>query len=288
MTGKYATELLAVLAGSRYAYAGTVNVNGFDPAKTRTACGYAPADAHFFGEMTVAEALTAVATLRGVPATHRARQVGALTELAGLDALRGRRLAGLTLPQLRRFAVLQAAVGIGETGLMLLDDPALGLNEEETRGLAELILAVRGECTVLIACDDPGTLGICDQILELTDREGALLRGAERPRQLTIHLTVRGERDAIFGALGAVEGIEEARPGVPTEDGCLPIVLIAAGGPEDADAYAGWIRTELSAAGLETVSLMIPAQENGDRDPRPEPEDIPIPEKIPAGEEEPS
>lgn len=111
---------------------------------------------------------------------QRAERVLAFLELSGL----AEREAGRLPAGLQRLAEVGRALA-GGPRLLLLDEPAAGLDESETRALAEALVAVRESgCTIALVEHNVGLVtAICDRVLVLD--AGAVIADAspERVRQ---------------------------------------------------------------------------------------------------------
>ena len=89
-------------------------------------------------------------------------------ELLGLQALANRVVADLPFGTQKRVELARALAC--EPSLLLLDEPACGLNHEELHGLGELILDIRRRLhlTVLLVEHHMGlVMGVCDRIVAL-------------------------------------------------------------------------------------------------------------------------
>ncbi len=96
------------------------------------------------------------------------RQADELLEVLGLSAWADVRAADLPYGQQRRLEIARALAG--KPRLLLLDEPAAGLNPQESEALMRLILDVRkrfGLTILLIEHDMRVVMGICEQIAVL-------------------------------------------------------------------------------------------------------------------------
>jgi ABC-type branched-subunit amino acid transport system ATPase component len=93
-----------------------------------------------------------------------AGQVTAILSALGVAALGGRRVSELSQGQRQLVAVAKALAG--QPRLLLLDEPAAGLDSSESRWLAERLRGVRdtGVTILLIDHDMSLVLGLCDEI----------------------------------------------------------------------------------------------------------------------------
>jgi branched-chain amino acid transport system ATP-binding protein len=94
-----------------------------------------------------------LATLLGLPRFHRAeatirRRAREILELAGLQALGPARAGDLAYGDQRRVEIARALAT--EPRLLLLDEPAAGMNPNETQAVVELIRRVHEDFTVAV------------------------------------------------------------------------------------------------------------------------------------------
>ena len=88
-----------------------------------------------------------------------------LLEFTGLSDVAGQRSSDIPFGRQRMLEIARALAA--EPTLMLLDEPASGLNAAETRGLGELLeeIRARGVTLLLVEHDMSLTMGVCDRIL---------------------------------------------------------------------------------------------------------------------------
>ena len=91
-----------------------------------------------------------------------------LLELLGLGALASRNARDLPFGRQRVVEVARALAA--QPRLLLLDEPACGLNPRETDEMAELISGIRGRGTTVLVVEHDMSLvmGICDEVLVLS------------------------------------------------------------------------------------------------------------------------
>ncbi|RQR25777.1 ABC transporter ATP-binding protein [Burkholderia sp. Bp9142] len=138
--------------------------------------------------------------LPGAVCTERAAQarVDEALELVGLQAFSHRIVADLPFGTQKRVELARALAS--EPSLLLLDEPACGLNHEELSGLGELILDIRKRLnlTVLLVEHHMGLImGVCDRIVALNFGRKIADGSPEH---------VRNHPDVIRAYLGAEEG----------------------------------------------------------------------------------
>ncbi|MGI8746838.1 MAG: ATP-binding cassette domain-containing protein, partial [Deinococcus sp.] len=135
------------------------------------------------------------AAVLGLPAARRAaRQTDAvareLLELIGLPGRASQRAASLPYGDGRRLEIARALAT--RPALLMLDEPAAGLNAGETRQLAELITRVRDRyrvAVVVIEHDMDLVMNVCERIQVLAQGE---VIGEGTPAEVQGSSRVRG------------------------------------------------------------------------------------------------
>lgn len=171
------STLLGLAAGRVRPSAGTVLVEGepASPRSVRRIVGLAPRDPAFPPGLTVRDVLAYAARCHGT-ARERGAFVREAMELAGLDAVRGRRATDLALPDARR--LLFALAVLGGRRILLLDEPFSGLDAVTRRDLGERLqrVVVAGASVLLSTSDPIGLERLADRVLVL--RAGRLVLAA--------------------------------------------------------------------------------------------------------------
>ena len=118
-----------------------------------------------YDDLTVEENISAAAF--STAREHRQRQVTAALERAGLSELRDRRAEDLSQGERQLVSIARACVS--DPRVLLLDEPAAGLDSAETKRLAGRIRDIAGSGTgvLLVDHDISLVLGVCDYIYVL-------------------------------------------------------------------------------------------------------------------------
>jgi ABC-type multidrug transport system ATPase subunit len=153
--GSGKSTLLRLLAGAQSSVAGSVWIAGQDlarePLAARQTLAYVPDESPIYPFMTGNELLRFVAAAKRVtPGDELAR----LTTAFGLAAQMEQRFDAMSLGTQKK--VLLAATAIGTSRVLLLDEPSNGLDTAARDVLANRILALSGEATILFASHDAG------------------------------------------------------------------------------------------------------------------------------------
>lgn len=145
------TTLLGVIAGTHAPTAGRVELEGAlisgRGAYRTTRAGVARTfqTTRLFGTWTLRESMT-LAAVEGHGGSHTAPPTEKLAELLHLSGLLDRPCANLTSAQ-QRLAMIAVALSTSPK-ILLLDEPAVGMDLEEAHGLADAVRRTRDELAV--------------------------------------------------------------------------------------------------------------------------------------------
>jgi ABC-2 type transport system ATP-binding protein len=166
--------------------AGSISIDGLDPRRererieARARLGYAPQDAGFDPRVRAFDCLDLMAVLKGFDDERRRRRiVFEVLDRVGLGDRSGDRVADLSGGMRRRLVLAQAL--IGSPSLLVLDEPAAGLDPDERLRLREILGERRRTSTVLIATHLTDEAAICDAVIVLGDSR---IRFSGTPAQL--------------------------------------------------------------------------------------------------------
>jgi ATP-binding cassette subfamily C protein/ATP-binding cassette subfamily C protein LapB len=193
-SGSGKTSLLLAIMGLHRPTSGTVRIDGFDirrfdPVELRRAVAYAPALPRLlYG--TIAQNL-----LLANRAATRAELLAA-AKLTGLDRMVGRLPQGFetrvrdnaseTLPDslLARLSLTRAL--LRPAPIVLLDEPASGLDDEGSAALLRAIDSLRGRATLFVVTHRPSHIALADRVVRLADGELAELPRRTPPSAVPI------------------------------------------------------------------------------------------------------
>jgi ABC-2 type transport system ATP-binding protein len=173
------TTLLRVLMGLVFPDAGEVNRGSLSPARI----GYLPERAFFPPRFTVRDYLVTLGRLADLQGNTLGKRVDQLLQQVGLDDVTGRRLGACSRGMLQRLGLAQAL--LGDPPLLLLDEPALGLDPSGQRFMREQITALHqaGKTVLLSSHHLDEVTRICTHIAVLS--KGCLVHSSAMENILT-------------------------------------------------------------------------------------------------------
>ena len=180
------STLLRCLATVMTPDAGSLTIDRRDPRneadriEIRRRLGYLPQDHVLKGRQRVFDTLDYFASLKEVGDTRRRRrQVHAALERVGLADRANAAVNDLSGGLRQRLALAQAI--LDEPSLLILDEPAAGLDPDERQRLRSIIAGHRQQATVVISTHLTDEAAHCDRVLVLTN--GAIVFNGS-PEQL--------------------------------------------------------------------------------------------------------
>ena len=145
---------------------GTVDVLGagpFNPAVHRGRVTLLPQDCELHPATPVRKLLLFFARLQGLSAAEAQKDVDRVLEAVDLRDRADARIRQLSHGMRRRVQVAQAFLGTPR--LVLLDEPASGLDPEQTARMRQLFLSARGTCTLVVSSHILSELeAVCDHV----------------------------------------------------------------------------------------------------------------------------
>jgi ABC-2 type transport system ATP-binding protein len=270
LNGAGKTTTLRVLGCVLLPTSGTVRLAGQDlltaPRQLRARIGFLPETPPLYEDMTVGEYLAFVAGLRSVDPARIPARVGETEERTGLADLDDERISTLSHGYRQRVGVAQALVHAPD--VLLLDEPANGLDPVQNVEMRSLIRSLRGDHTVLVSSHIlPEIAQTCDRLLVVRDGE-LVAQGSESELEerlgvgTGVELEVAGPVEAVAIALRAMPGVRavavqpvaggRAVLRVEAPDALRPALAQAA-----LTAGAQLFRLEVSADRLESLFLKL-------------------------------
>lgn len=215
LNGAGKTTTLRILGSVLLPTSGTVRLAGQDllsaPRQLRARIGFLPETPPLYEDMTVGEYLAFVAGLRLVDPARIPARVTETEERTGLADLDDERISTLSHGYRQRVGVAQALVHGPD--VLLLDEPANGLDPVQNVEMRTLIRSLRGDHTVLVSSHIlPEIAQTCDRLLVVRDGE-LVAQGSESELEerlgvgTGVELEIAGPVEAVATALRAVPGV---------------------------------------------------------------------------------
>ncbi len=183
------TTLLKTLATVMPVQDGVISIGGHDITKDvekiRKHIGYLPQKFDFFESLTVYEMLDYIALLKNVKAEEREHEITLLIQQFNLQDKTNSKIKNLSGGMKQRLAIAQSL--LGDSKLVILDEPTVGLDPNERLRFRNIINEKSGERTIIISthiisdiamlCNNIGIMkkgkvvycGSIDNLLELVE-----------------------------------------------------------------------------------------------------------------------
>jgi len=147
------TTTMRIITGFLPATSGTVTVEGFDifddAHEVRKRIGYLPENPPLYSDMTVTSYLEFVGRIKGLARAALPEAVDRVIRRCGLTEVTRRVLGHLSKGFRQRVGLAQAL--IHEPGVLVLDEPTIGLDPRQIREIRSLITELAGERTVILS-----------------------------------------------------------------------------------------------------------------------------------------
>jgi ABC-2 type transport system ATP-binding protein len=216
LNGSGKTTVLRILAGNLLPTAGRVTVNGRDllhePDEVKRSLSFLPETPPLYGEMKVRSYLRFVGQLKGLDRRGVRERLSEIEARTGIEEVADEIIAHLSFGYRQRVGIAMALLHDPE--LLLLDEPAAGLDPVQIVEMRQQIRSLKGDHTVIISSHLLSEISqICDRILMI--QEGRIVgEGSEEElarhftERLRVRMQVRGARAEIEQCL---EGLSEIK-----------------------------------------------------------------------------
>jgi gliding motility-associated transport system ATP-binding protein len=209
------TTTMRILTGFMPATEGKALVAGFDvfdqPIDAKRRTGYLPETPPLYPDMTVAEYLTFVAKIKGVPSSERRQRIKAVMERTRVVDVGDRLCARLSKGYRQRVGLAQAL--IHNPDVLILDEPTAGLDPKQIIETRELIKELAGDHTIILSTHIlPEVSQTCQRVViinkgrvvavDTPDNLTARLRGSE-----TMYLQIDAAGADPLAALAQIDGV---------------------------------------------------------------------------------
>jgi ABC-2 type transport system ATP-binding protein len=153
LNGAGKTTTLRILTGYLIPSSGDAKINGksiFDePLEAKKNIGYLPESPPLYEEMTVEDYLLFVARIKSLEPEKIQTEIDRVMKKTGIDTVRERTIAHLSLGFRKRVGIAQAL--LGDPDVIIMDEPISGLDPQQIIEIRNLIRGLSGEHTVLIS-----------------------------------------------------------------------------------------------------------------------------------------
>jgi ABC-2 type transport system ATP-binding protein len=213
--GSGKSSIFRILTGYLAPTSGSAKVAGHDlssdPVAARTQVGYVPEDAPLYDHMRVLEFLRFMAKLKGASGHAIESQVEEAADRLKLQKVLPLLISKLSRGYRQRVAIAQAL--LNRPKVLVLDEPTSGLDPSQVIIIRDLIRALKGRHTVLIASH------VISEIEQIASRVMILLNGRLVTdnvfglRETTARLSIRvsGAEADVKSALATVRGVNSVR-----------------------------------------------------------------------------
>ena len=209
------TTTMRILTGYMPATEGKAVVAGFDvfeqPIEAKRRTGYLPETPPLYPDMTVAEYLSFVAKIKGVPSAERTERIKAVMDRTRITDMAARQCGKLSKGYKQRVGLAQAL--IHNPDVLILDEPTAGLDPKQIIETRQLIKELAGDHTIILSTHIlPEVSQTCQRVViinkgkvvavDTPDNLTSRLRGAE-----TLYVQVDSAGADVSTSLGRIPGV---------------------------------------------------------------------------------
>ncbi|HEX7796210.1 MAG TPA: ABC transporter ATP-binding protein [Vicinamibacterales bacterium] len=209
------TTTMRILTGYMPATEGKAIVAGFDvfdqPIEAKRRTGYLPETPPLYHDMTVADYLSFVAKIKGVPPGERKERIRSIMVKTRIDDVASKLCSRLSKGYKQRVGLAQAL--IHNPDVLILDEPTAGLDPKQIIETRQLIKDLAGDHTIILSTHIlPEVSQTCQRVViinkgrvvavDTPDNLTARLRGSE-----TLYVQVDAGGTDALASLGRVAGV---------------------------------------------------------------------------------
>lgn len=168
LNGAGKSTTMNLLAGYLQPTGGTIAICGHDmqsqPLLAKRHIGYLPEKAPLYPDMTVAEYLDFVLSIRQVEKKKRRDALARILKLSGTGHVKDRLIRNLSKGYQQRTGIAGALCGFPE--VLILDEPTSGLDPAQIREVREMIEALRKDHLIIFSTHILSEVSaVCDELL---------------------------------------------------------------------------------------------------------------------------
>lgn len=198
---------------------GTILYDGMDiqkePEKAKKKIGYLPETAPVYMDMTVREYLYFAAELKRIRRQEREEAVRNALDAAGLWEVPDRLIRNLSKGYRQRVGLSQAL--LGNPDILILDEPASGLDPEQQKEMFDSLRALRKDHTIILSSHILSDIRATADVIWIL-KEGKLA-ASDTPENLQAKMTTRqqvtlrvqGDRAELEKAIRAIPEVSEVQ-----------------------------------------------------------------------------
>jgi len=209
------TTTMRILTGYMPATEGQAVVAGFDvfdqPIEAKRRTGYLPETPPLYPDMTVAEYLSFVAKIKGVPSGERRERMKTVMDRTRIADMANRQCSKLSKGYRQRVGLAQAI--IHNPDVLILDEPTAGLDPKQIIETRQLIKELAGDHTIILSTHIlPEVSQTCQRVviinkgkvvaIDTPDNLTKRLRGSE-----TMYVQIDSAGTDVTPSLGLVPGV---------------------------------------------------------------------------------
>jgi ABC-2 type transport system ATP-binding protein len=233
--GSGKSTIFRMITGYLVPSSGRIEIAGYDQvtesAAVRREIGYVPEEAPLYDHMRVGEFLRFMANLKGLHGAAMNRAVEAAAERLDLTRVMTLPAGKLSRGFRQRVSIAQAL--LGDPKILILDEPTSGLDPHQVIAVRDLLRALAGRHTVLLASHVlPEIEKMATRVMILLDGKLLTADALKTDRDsLRLHLRAVGLEQEIRSALKNVTGIRaiavepSSSDGEPAHGGVLDYVI---------------------------------------------------------------
>ena len=212
---------------------GTILYDGTDiqkePEKAKKKIGYLPETAPVYMDMTVREYLHFAAELKRIRRQEREEAIRNALDAAGLWEVPDRLIRNLSKGYRQRVGLSQAL--LGNPDILILDEPASGLDPEQQKEMFDSLRALRKDHTIILSSHILSDIRATADVIWIL-KEGKLA-ASDTPENLQAKMTTRqqvtlrvqGDRAELEKAIRAIPEVSEVQ--AAEEQGVLRFAIIS-------------------------------------------------------------
>ncbi len=245
------TTLLRMICGILEATEGRITCEGMEirkmGARYRRLLGYLPQNFGYYPEFTARKFLLYLAALKAIPKEEAREKVEELLQLVDLEQVKDKKIKTFSGGMVRRLGIAQALLGDSE--ILILDEPTAGLDPKERIRFRNIISALSKERIIILSTHIVSDVEyIADKILLMKD--GRLLSAGdigqmlEQVRGKVWECCVRPEEAESYQAKFSVSNLRNTEQGVKLRivSNVCPLPEAVPADPDLEDVYLYYFR----------------------------------------------